>query len=293
MSIRRKTFNGLEWEADVDITDMPLHVNTCGEDIFENNKNRKVDTVFRPLGRKDFQFVYVKKGYIELYKNNVMEKIYENNILLFKPGEPQHYIFTKDGNANTLWIHFSGYNAGYLLDDYGITESVIPVTTLFPEFENTVNKLLKNMNCDELSKYTCASLLNILMVDISRMHNKEKYRDKEHLKTLDKVKNIMEQTATQNFSIEYYAEKCNVSVEHFIRMFNKAYSMSPKQYLIKLRIENAIILLRDTNLSIYEIAEKTGFTSEYYFSRIFKKNVFISPSAFRKSLINSSKNKAN
>ena len=64
------------------------------------------------------------------------------------------------------------------------------------------------------------------------------------------------------------------------RKFHTYAGMSPKQYLIKLRIDKAVSLLTDGNYSVKEIAELCGFSDEKYFSRAVKKKYGIPPSMF-------------
>jgi AraC-like DNA-binding protein len=74
---------------------------------------------------------------------------------------------------------------------------------------------------------------------------------------------------------------CNIgfmSVSSLQRAFNKYLRVSPKQYLIRLRMNHALNLLTMNELSVKEIAFACGFTDEKYFSRAFKKKYGYSPS---------------
>lgn len=54
-------------------------------------------------------------------------------------------------------------------------------------------------------------------------------------------------------------------------------------YLTKVRIRKAIDLLFEEDLKMYEIAEKVGYTTQHYFSNVFKKITGVSPAEYRKS----------
>ena len=64
-------------------------------------------------------------------------------------------------------------------------------------------------------------------------------------------------------------------------IMQKSTGMTAHQYLIKVRIRKAVHLLRFTNMSINEIAAKTGFQNAMYFSNCFKKHKGVSPTQFR------------
>ncbi|MGH8023900.1 MAG: helix-turn-helix domain-containing protein, partial [Limisphaerales bacterium] len=57
--------------------------------------------------------------------------------------------------------------------------------------------------------------------------------------------------------------------------------LSPHQYLLELRLVRARSLLAETDLSIKEIALKTGFEDELYFSRLFRQKLNVTPTQWR------------
>jgi hypothetical protein len=65
-------------------------------------------------------------------------------------------------------------------------------------------------------------------------------------------------------------------------LLKKQYNMSPKAYLIQLRIQHACDLLKYEDFSISSISEMVGYQNVYYFSQSFKKTMGISPSEYRK-----------
>jgi len=70
------------------------------------------------------------------------------------------------------------------------------------------------------------------------------------------------------------------------RRFSEAIGESPQQYLQRVRIEEAQSMLRETNLSVTEIALAAGFSSSAYFGRAFKKLTAMSPGGYRKIVRN-------
>jgi len=76
------------------------------------------------------------------------------------------------------------------------------------------------------------------------------------------------------------AAKCYIGEEHFRKLFKKTYGMSPKQYVIHLRLNKAKQLLSEGTLKINEIANLCGFSNPYHFSRLFKEKNNETPSAF-------------
>jgi transcriptional regulator GlxA family with amidase domain len=72
-----------------------------------------------------------------------------------------------------------------------------------------------------------------------------------------------------------------ISVSSLQRAFAKCLAMSPKQYLIQLRMNRALELLTKNELSVKEIAYSVGFDNENYFSEFFTAKMGISALKFR------------
>jgi AraC-like DNA-binding protein len=84
-------------------------------------------------------------------------------------------------------------------------------------------------------------------------------------------------------AIEDIANAAGLSKYYLIKRFRETVQMTPIQYLTKVRLEQAIQLLRYTDLAIKEIAVNVGYTNDNYFNKVFRKIVGISPGEFRKN----------
>ena len=84
---------------------------------------------------------------------------------------------------------------------------------------------------------------------------------------------------------DFLAELCGISTVYFRKVFTKYYGVPPAQYLNMQRMEKAQEFLQSDYSSITQIAESVGYNSIYHFSKMFKKQVGISPSEYAKSRI--------
>ena len=82
-----------------------------------------------------------------------------------------------------------------------------------------------------------------------------------------------------NIDLDNIADEAYFSKFHFIRLFKKIYGKTPHQYLIVVRIEKAMQLLR-TNQPVSDVCYAVGFESLSSFSGLFKRVVGVTPSAF-------------
>ena len=106
-------------------------------------------------------------------------------------------------------------------------------------------------------------------------------QDPELLRRLLRAKDRMDAASHEAWPVRRLARVSGVSDAHFARSFKQAFGVPPHRYLLTRRIERATALLRDTELSITEIAFQTGWESLGTFGRTFRDVTGESPSLIR------------
>lgn len=100
---------------------------------------------------------------------------------------------------------------------------------------------------------------------------------------IDSLRFIESNLFKETININELAKRNNVSTTHFLRVFKKEFGVSPKKYINRLKIESASVLLVNTDHTIQEVCEQSGFNDIAYFNRCFKSETGLSPSQFRKT----------
>ncbi len=103
----------------------------------------------------------------------------------------------------------------------------------------------------------------------------------ELLRRLLRAKDRMDAASQEEWPVERLARVSHVSAPHFSRSFKEAFGVPPHRYLLTRRIERATALLRESDLSITEIAYQTGWRSLGTFGRIFRDVTGETPSTVR------------
>jgi len=103
----------------------------------------------------------------------------------------------------------------------------------------------------------------------------------ELLRRLLRAKDRMDAASHEEWPVPRLARVGGVSEAHFARSFKEAFGVPPHRYLLTRRLERATALLRDTDLSITEIAFETGWKSLGTFGRTFHDVTGESPSERR------------
>lgn len=87
----------------------------------------------------------------------------------------------------------------------------------------------------------------------------------------------------ENITASEMAELCHLSTSRFIHLFNEKMNAGFSDYLRNLRIEEAKILLSNTDMRIGDIASRCGFQSQSYFGLIFRRVAGMKPTVYRES----------
>jgi transcriptional regulator GlxA family with amidase domain len=100
---------------------------------------------------------------------------------------------------------------------------------------------------------------------------------------LRRVRDRMDREYAEPLDVEALARGANMSAGHLSREFKKAYGETPYAYLMTRRVERAMALLRDTDLSVTDVCFAVGCQSLGTFTTRFTELVGIPPSEYRRS----------
>jgi AraC family transcriptional regulator len=165
---------------------------------------------------------------------------------------------------------------------------------LLPEFRsrNLQIEQVSLMLLDELKNGGMAgrlyveSLTNALAVQLLRNYAatqpclavyEEGLRDCQLLQVTDYINDHL----TSDIKLSDLAQLLGMSQFHFSRLFKQSMGISPHQYLLQQRIERAKQLLKETKLSIMEIALLCGYSSHSHLGKSFRQHTGITPKAYR------------
>lgn len=263
----------------------PLIVGSCG--TYHLYTRPRLPT-HRPKGRLDFQLLYVASGKAHFYFDKSEEDtvVTAGHMVLYRPKEPQRYIYYGEEQTEVYWVHFTGNNVTNILRHYGIGSGMRVIETgTSLEYPRIFKQMIQELQrCQAHYPDLLTLLLLELLIRIERQIGRE-HRPK------DAYLNAEMELAIQHFSdhysdeinIEEYALSRGMSVSWFIRSFKQYAGTTPMQYLVERRMANAQVLLETTSYNISEIAALVGYDNPLYFSRIFRKQKGMSPSEYRKT----------
>ena len=232
------------------------------------------------------EIFYVIKGNGSFLVNEDVFDVKEDDLIIVNPnvmhtemskgGNPLQYIvlgieglqfttLTKQGEQDDYSVH-NYYNYKH--------EILFYLKTLLQEIEHE----------DEEYEIVCQDLLEVLIINMVR-------RTKANMivapsQKITKECRFVEQYINNHFrediTLELLSEKSYMNKYYLVHVFKQYKGVSPINYLISKRVECAKELLETTNYPIAQIAESSGFSSQSYFSQVFKKATNMSPNEYRK-----------
>lgn len=123
------------------------------------------------------------------------------------------------------------------------------------------------------------------------IHLARHYAERTHLRgdapalpgfKLRRITDWMAAHLAEEFSLARLAAQAGLSEFHFNRLFKRATGLPPSRYLIRLRLDAAKRLLRETAKSVITVANEVGYSNPSHFAQLFRKETGLSPSDYRR-----------
>jgi transcriptional regulator, araC family len=129
----------------------------------------------------------------------------------------------------------------------------------------------------------CHGLLQVLLVYISRKQNLSVISDSSFQlsKECALAKRYIDSNYSQNITLDSLAEITHINKFYLAHSFTECVGQSPINYLTDRRLEACKGLLVSSNLSVAQVATSVGFSSQSYFSQIFRKKTGMTPRQYR------------
>lgn len=159
--------------------------------------------------------------------------------------------------------------------------NVISLSSNIAEVTDIFNRILsEHHNAPKLAEEMKELLVNQLLIAIYRCTSI--CFDNTYDDVVAGIKRQFENEYHKHFTLAMLAKAHNLSVSSLSHRFKAVTGVSPMEYLQSCRMANAKQMLAETDYSIGRIVEKCGFSDSSNFSRSFKKQTGLSPSAYRK-----------
>ncbi|MCI6581301.1 MAG: AraC family transcriptional regulator [Oscillospiraceae bacterium] len=212
-------------------------------------------------------------------------KIPENSFFMYKKGRPQRYRCVYQSVFANDWVHFEFegdeekefFNLGLDYETPVLVEDI--------NFLSFCIKMMASENySDNMNRHQsiCHYMFLIFCKVGEYAAKKAESRNDSYYEMLSTVRNKIYSRPYEHRTAESSAHEVRMSVSNFQHLYKKYFGVTLFQDIIQSRTEYACMLLKSTNLSAVEVAQKSGYNHYAHFVRQFKQTMGISPSEFRK-----------
>ena len=207
------------------------------------------------------------------------------DFIIQRPGEIIYHGPKKDnpqGFSND-WIYFAGDEVEALLEKYPIPTGKPFRLASSVYLSSAINKIHAEKSfLKDGYREKCDIIFTDMLIDVYRAYKTHSVSSTEE--KLEYVRGVMIADFSRGWKLSELAGIAGYSVSRFSNLYKSEYGIAPMDDLINIRIERAKLLIRYGSMPMSAIAEATGFSTIYYFSRAFKKKEGITPSEFKKKL---------
>lgn len=229
-------------------------------------------------------FVHILRGHGHFRSEASGElPIPANSMFFVFPGVNHYYRYDDETGWDERWMELDPTAVLPILTSAGITPSA-PLRTFssVPDVVEAFQNLLDASYATGLAaEIRVNALAHLVVAEAISAWQKQKGMDVETGQVIERMRQALISDVGERTLVRDVARSAGKSVSHLRELFRKATGLSPKKYQMRARLVRAGKLLRETSLSIGEIAEQTGFESIFSFSRRFRKLLGISPSEYR------------
>ncbi len=245
--------------------------------------------VYREAGSLDnfsIHFVLSGTGFVEM--DGKQYALQKGDAFLYFPQQEQRYYSSTENPWSIRWVHFYGSTLHTFLSEIGFGRFTLWRLPNLAKLEKTHEQLLQEaeensfLQLSKLSTLTYSFLSTFTNIAVPRESNSKQELDLRIQSLLPK----MQEKAPEAFDLEYWAKETGVSTYYFCRLFKRVTQMTPMAFITLCRLQwSKQLLLEEKNLTVKEIAERSGYPNPSYFNKLFLENEGMTPTKYRQMYV--------
>lgn len=230
-------------------------------------------------GRVDYYLLYLTEGKMPLSFGDRQTLLHPGSFVIIPPGCPYDYYTDPGQPVSYFFVHFTGFWASQYLEQYGFRNLPccidLPISSdVLQKFQNLLYSFVPQKSFLDAE---LAARADSLLRALARLVKGE--RSPERIgRSLDYINRHY----SEDIRISELAKLEFLSTSRYIAVFRELMGIPPAQYIIKVRLNTACVLLRESPYTVSEIASMVGYPEPHYFNSLFKRHIGIAPGEYRK-----------
>lgn len=228
-------------------------------------------------------------GYFEI--ENQKFHLSRGQIFLIPPNITSHYYADPTNPWHYAWVSFVGTHAERYVKQAGFSDGIYVRDSYFPpeKYSALIFEMLeahKMTITNELKRIGTLFLFFSLLTESNQALNSSGKKSYEYSSStyLEHALQFIQFNYNRNIQISDIAEYIGITRSYLFNIFKTNLNISPKDYLLRYRMNKAKKFLETTTDSIQQISENVGYTDPLSFSKMFRHCTGISPSQYRKNI---------
>ncbi len=213
----------------------------------------------------------------------------EGDVAIIPPHQPREIIWEREAEIVAIYLEYA-FIAHATHESYcGAVEIVEQWTASDPLIQQLALALRKEFLSGCLRRLYIESVANVLAAHLLRSYaaSGQSFRDLSGVLPEHKLRIALEYIhdhLERDLALDELASLVEMSPYRFARAFKQSTGLPPHQYLLDRRIEQAKMLLSNTELPLIEISYRLGFSSQSHFTSTFRRRTAVTPKAYREAL---------
>lgn len=205
-----------------------------------------------------------------------------HSFVVLPAGKPHSYGNRDESSWELYWVHFRGDQAKLMAERlcdgrFGVGIPLAPRRELLQLFQQTISDLELEASREAYS-FANARLWHML----GDMVYRRRFDLGGEGKAIDRALEIMKARVEETLSLSELSGELGLSATYFCRLFKQRMDQAPIDYFIRLKVRRACQYLDFSDMTVQEVAHSLGYNDPYYFSRVFKNIMGVSPLLYRK-----------
>lgn len=273
-------FAGFQCLEGLEHSSIDLYLSTCGI------QNCNGGHYFGPGKRDVYILHFVCDGKGTFTSDGKTYSLEKGDVFLVKPDTEVYYEADEKNPWSYLWVGFNGIKAATYLSFAGLDGDVVTckcenTSLIFTHIQQMI--ICRQLtHANELKRE--AALLQVFSTLIEEHHltlSKEEQYDYPYKIYVEQAMDYIQRNFKSTVRINDIAGYIGIDRSYLTSIFKKVLEISPQEYLVRYRMEQAEILLKESETSVGEIAYQVGYADPLTFSKMFKKYKGVSPTEYR------------
>ncbi|WP_165856924.1 AraC family transcriptional regulator [Marinobacter sp. JSM 1782161] len=229
----------------------------------------------------DELLIYCTDGVAHLNVEGEAHRIHAGDLLLLPRGAAHRYVADTDQPWSLHWVHYAGGLAPAFREHMGFSrQTLVRHVGQQPRLLVDFNGLLavQQTGFRPAGLIHAANRLRQLLTAVTLCTEPLAHRQPLDL---DSIHSFMKERLDERLTLENLAELAGLSPAHFATRYRSLTGVAPIQQFLHLKVERACQLLDNSDQTFRQISDGLGYEDSYYFSRLFKKVMGLSPRDYR------------